>query len=105
MGERYLKSQFVPLFSLRPRALPQTSVQTFLLLTNVLLVSRQGRGPQRETEPGMAFLTEEKSFWYPSLVTVLVLKQVSVINNLKRTKECRNRAKAVKKQRGHKAES
>ena len=105
MGERYLKSQFVPLSSLRPRALPQTSAQAFLLLTNVLPVSRRGRGPPRETEPGMAFLTEEKSVWDPSLVTVLALKQVSVINNLKRTKECRNRAKAVKQQCSHKAES
>lgn len=105
MGERYLKSQFVPLFSLRPRALPQTSAQIFLLLTNVLPVSKQGRGPQRETEPGMAFLTENTSFWDPSLVTALALKQVSVINNLKRTKEFRNRAKAVKQQCSDKAES
>ena len=50
-------------------------------------------------------MTEEKSVWDPSLVTVLALKQVSVINNLERTKECRNRAKAVKQQCSHKAES
>ena len=53
----------------------------------------------------MAFLTENTSFWDPSLVTALALKQVSVINNLKRTKAFRNRAKAVKQQCSDKAES
>ena len=49
----------------------------------------------------MAFLTKEKPFWPKpfqpkpfrdlSLATMLVLKQVSVINDLKATKECRHK--------------
>ena len=48
----------------------------------------------------MVFLTREKSFWPKafcdlSLATMFALEQVSVINDLKGTKECRNREEAV----------
>ena len=53
-----------------------------------------------EREPGMAFLTQVNSFWpKPSQnkFTMLALEQVLVINDLKGTRECRNREKAVKR--------
>ena len=43
-----------------------------------------------------------KPFFGLSLATVLALEQLSVITDLKGTKECRNRGKAVKKQFGDK---
>ena len=39
-----------------------------------------------------------KTFCDLSLATMLVLKQVSVINDLKGRKDCRHEGKAVKKQ-------
>ena len=52
----------------------------------------------------MVFLSEEKQFCDLSLATRLALEQASVVNDLKGTKECRNKGKAVKKQQfSHKA--
>ena len=67
------------------------------------IISRKGRGSPEKREPGMAFLTQENPFWPKpfcdlNLATKLALEQVSVINDLKGTKECRNKEKAVKKQ-------
>ena len=62
-----------------------------------------GQGVPGDREPGMAFWTYENPFWpMPfcdlSLAPVLALEQVSVISDVKRTEEHRDREKAVIKQ-------
>ena len=52
----------------------------------------------------MTFLTSEKPFWPKStwdlsLDTMLALQHVSVINDLKGIKECRDKGKAVKQRK------
>ena len=60
------------------------------------VVSRYGRESLKETSGMTSFWS--KTFCDLSLVTMLALKQVSVINDLKGRKDCRNEGKAVKKQ-------
>ena len=69
------------------------------------------RNPRRDVYfQGKKAVVQQKLFWSKpfcglSLATMLALEQVSIINNLKGTKECRNREKAAKQQYSDKAES
>ena len=59
---------------------------------NIQTVSRWGRGSlEKRNQAWLSWHKRPKPFCDLSLATVLALEQVSVINNLKVTKECRNK--------------